>query len=191
MSIVIPLGYPLKGNGSKPEHLRLGSVDTYINLLLFVAADYQNETEVGEALAEAFKTSLVKRGPFTDASRLSPTCANMRGYTQAAQTETWINTRMQLLALAPLALFTHRFILEYDSRNPILEWSLLLIDDSNRTGSMEFIVPPFDTSTIFPTSVIFSTTSTLSNIKVVSIVPLKDGAAPKFTQRTQLVTKSY
>ncbi|GKC18756.1 ribonuclease H-like domain-containing protein, partial [Tanacetum coccineum] len=94
LSIVIPLGYPLKGNGSKPEHLRLGSVDTYINLLLFVTADYQNETEVGEASTEAFKTSLVKRdevvitirgGPFTDALRLSPTCADIRGYTWAAQ----------------------------------------------------------------------------------------------------------
>lgn len=26
-----------------------------------IAADYKNETEVGEALAEAFKTGLVKR----------------------------------------------------------------------------------------------------------------------------------
>lgn len=79
----------------------------------------------------------------------------------------------------------------YDSRNSILEWSLLLIDDSNRTGSMEFVVPPADTSAFFPISVRFSATSTFSNMKVVSILPLKDGAAPKFAQRTQLVTESY
>ena len=30
-------------------------------LFCVVAADYKNETEVGEALAEAFKTGLVKR----------------------------------------------------------------------------------------------------------------------------------
>lgn len=32
----------------------------FIDLLLF-AADYRNEAEVGEALAEAFSTGLVKR----------------------------------------------------------------------------------------------------------------------------------
>ncbi|KAK9068444.1 hypothetical protein SSX86_012558 [Deinandra increscens subsp. villosa] len=79
----------------------------------------------------------------------------------------------------------------YDSRNSVLEWSILLIDDSNRSGSMEFVVPPADTSAFFPISVRFSATSTFSNMKVVSILPLKDGPAPKFSQRTQLVTESY
>ncbi|XP_071690650.1 coatomer subunit delta-2-like [Rutidosis leptorrhynchoides] len=79
----------------------------------------------------------------------------------------------------------------YDSRNSMLEWSILLIDDSNRSGSMEFVVPSADTSAFFPISVRFSATSTFSNMKVVSILPLKDGAAPKFAQRTQLLTDSY
>ncbi|XP_024983173.1 coatomer subunit delta-like [Cynara cardunculus var. scolymus] len=79
----------------------------------------------------------------------------------------------------------------YDSRNSILEWSILIIDDSNRSGSMEFVVPPADSSAFFPISVRFSATSTFSGMKVASILPLKGGAAPKFSQRTQLVTESY
>ncbi|XP_076950116.1 coatomer subunit delta-2-like [Bidens hawaiensis] len=79
----------------------------------------------------------------------------------------------------------------YDSRNSVLEWSILLIDDSNRSGSMEFVVPPADTSAFFPISVRFSATSTFSNMKVVSIIPLRNGSAPKFSQRTQLVTDNY
>ncbi|KAD3337567.1 hypothetical protein E3N88_33087 [Mikania micrantha] len=79
----------------------------------------------------------------------------------------------------------------YDSRNSVLEWSMLLIDDSNRSGSMEFVVPPADSSAFFPISVRFSATSTFSNMKVVNILPLRNGPAPKFSQRTQLVTESY
>ncbi|KAI3776112.1 hypothetical protein L1987_45875 [Smallanthus sonchifolius] len=79
----------------------------------------------------------------------------------------------------------------FDSRNSILEWSILLIDNSNRSGSMEFVVPPVDTSVFFPISVRFSATSTFSDMKVASIAPLKGGAPPKFSQRTQLVTESY
>ncbi|XP_076935065.1 coatomer subunit delta-like [Bidens hawaiensis] len=79
----------------------------------------------------------------------------------------------------------------FDARNSILEWSILLIDNSNRSGSMEFVVPPTVTSVFFPISVRFSATSTFSDMKVASIVPLKGGAPPKFSQRTQLVTESY
>ncbi|KAG6754381.1 hypothetical protein POTOM_042420 [Populus tomentosa] len=79
----------------------------------------------------------------------------------------------------------------YDSRNSILEWSILLIDNSNRSGSMEFVVPPADSSSFFPISVRFSATSTYSELKVVNILPLKGGAPPKFSQRTQLITENY
>uniref|UniRef100_A0A6N2MPW7 Coatomer subunit delta n=1 Tax=Salix viminalis TaxID=40686 RepID=A0A6N2MPW7_SALVM len=79
----------------------------------------------------------------------------------------------------------------YDSRNSILEWSILLIDNSNHSGAMEFVVPPADSSSFFPISVRFSATSTYSELKVVNILPLKGGAPPKFSQRTQLVTENY
>ncbi|OVA11079.1 Clathrin adaptor [Macleaya cordata] len=79
----------------------------------------------------------------------------------------------------------------YDSRSSILEWSILLIDNSNRSGSMEFVVPPVDSSVFFPISVRFTAAKTFSDLKVVNILPLRGGAPPKFSQRTQLITENY
>ncbi|KAA8536589.1 hypothetical protein F0562_029067 [Nyssa sinensis] len=79
----------------------------------------------------------------------------------------------------------------YDSRNSILEWSILLIDNSNRSGSMEFVVPPADSSVFFPISVRFTAASTFSELKVVNILPLRGGQPPKFSQRTLLSTENY
>ncbi|WRX14162.1 hypothetical protein QQP08_006649 [Theobroma cacao] len=57
-------------------------------------------------------------------------------------------------------------LIGYDSRNSTLEWSILLIDNSNRSGSLEFVVPPADSSAFFPISVRFSATSIYSDLKV-------------------------
>ncbi|CAO1944528.1 unnamed protein product [Urochloa humidicola] len=80
---------------------------------------------------------------------------------------------------------------KYDSRNSLLEWSIILIDQSNRSGSMEFTVPTADPSTFFPISVGFSASSTFSDLKVTGILPLREGNPPKFSQRIQLVTDNY
>ncbi|CAO1946486.1 unnamed protein product [Urochloa humidicola] len=80
---------------------------------------------------------------------------------------------------------------KYDSRNSLLEWSIILIDQSNRSGSMEFAVPAADPSTFFPISVGFSASSTFSDLKVTGILPLREGNPPKFSQRIQLVTDNY
>ncbi|XP_010452406.1 PREDICTED: coatomer subunit delta [Camelina sativa] len=81
----------------------------------------------------------------------------------------------------------------YDPRNSVLEWSILLIDDSNRGGSMEFVVPPADSSAFFPISVQFAATSTYSGLKVTGMIPLRGGggATPRFVQRTQLIAQNY
>ncbi|ESQ40411.1 hypothetical protein EUTSA_v10013243mg [Eutrema salsugineum] len=81
----------------------------------------------------------------------------------------------------------------YDSRNSVLEWSILLIDNSNRNGSMEFVVPPVDSGVFFPISVQFAATSTYSGLKVTGMIPLRDGggATPRFVQRTQLIAQNY
>ncbi|XP_074312607.1 coatomer subunit delta-like [Silene latifolia] len=79
----------------------------------------------------------------------------------------------------------------YDSRNSILEWSIVLIDNSNRSGALEFVVPASDSSAFFPISVRFTATNTFSDLKVVNILPLKGGAPPKFAQRIQLHTENY
>nr|GLL45625.1 coatomer subunit delta [Ipomoea trifida] len=79
----------------------------------------------------------------------------------------------------------------YDSRNSVLEWSIVLIDASNRSGSLEFVVPAADPSSFFPISARFSSSKTFSDLKVTNILPLKGGATPKYSQRTQLVTENY
>ncbi|KAK1297764.1 Coatomer subunit delta-1 [Acorus calamus] len=79
----------------------------------------------------------------------------------------------------------------YDPRSSMLEWSILLIDNSNRNGSMEFVVPPADSSAFFPINIRFTASSTFSNVKVTNVLPLKGGAPPKFAQRIQLVTENY
>ncbi|XP_062207339.1 coatomer subunit delta-3 [Phragmites australis] len=80
---------------------------------------------------------------------------------------------------------------KYDSRNSVLEWSIILIDQSNRSGSMEFAVPAADPSTFFPISVGFSASNTFSDLKVTAVLPLREGSPPKFSQRIRLVTANY
>eukprot|EP01018_Ginkgo_biloba_P034583 Gb_08194 [translate_table: standard] len=79
----------------------------------------------------------------------------------------------------------------YDSRRSVLEWSILLIDNSNSSGSMEFVVPKADPSAFFPIDVRFTAARTFCDIKVASVVPVKGGPPPKFAYRTQLVTDNY
>nr|Q0J649.1 RecName: Full=Coatomer subunit delta-4; AltName: Full=Delta-coat protein 4; Short=Delta-COP 4 [Oryza sativa Japonica Group] len=81
---------------------------------------------------------------------------------------------------------------KYDSRNSVLEWSIILIDQSNRSGSMEFVVPPADPSMFYPISVGFSASNTFSNVKVTGIRPLNEGSnPPKYSQRVRLVADNY
>jgi len=80
---------------------------------------------------------------------------------------------------------------KYDSRNSVLEWSIILIDQSNRSGSMEFAVPATDPSSFFPISVGFSASSTFSDLKVTTVLPLREGSPPKFSQRIRLVADNY
>lgn len=79
---------------------------------------------------------------------------------------------------------------KYDSRKSVLEWSVILIDQSNRGGSMEFSVPAADPSTFFPISVGFSALNTFSGLKVTAVHPLREGSS-KYSQRVRLVTGSY
>ncbi|KAG8054860.1 hypothetical protein GUJ93_ZPchr0001g32351 [Zizania palustris] len=80
---------------------------------------------------------------------------------------------------------------KYDSRNSVLDWSIILIDQSNRSGSLEFTVPAADPSMFFPISVGFSASNTFSDLKVTAIRPLREGSPPKFSQRNLLVTVNY
>lgn len=79
----------------------------------------------------------------------------------------------------------------YDSRKSSLEWSIVLIDDTNRSGSMEFIVPAVDTSSFFPIDVKFSASTIYCDIKVVAIVPTSGEGALKYAGKRLLAVDSY
>jgi len=64
----------------------------------------------------------------------------------------------------------------------VLEWSIILIDQSNCSGSMEFAVPATDASSFFPISVGFSASNTFSDLKVTAVLPLREGSPPKFSE---------
>jgi hypothetical protein len=79
----------------------------------------------------------------------------------------------------------------YDSRNSALEWSITLIDNTNRSGSMEFVVPAADPNSFFPIDVKFTANKTFCDIKVGSVIQTQNGNSVRFGKQTQLVVESY
>ncbi|ONK61291.1 uncharacterized protein A4U43_C08F28170 [Asparagus officinalis] len=99
----------------------------------------------------------------------------------------------------------------YDARNSTLEWSILLVDNTNRSGSMEFVVPPADPSSFFPIAIRsmefvvppadpssffpiaikFTAANTFSDVKVGNVIPIRGGPPPKYAQRIQLIADNY
>ena len=53
----------------------------------------------------------------------------------------------------------------YDARKSIMLWSIDIIDDSNRTGSLEFVVPNTRPESFFPVTVNFNATRTLCQVR--------------------------
>lgn len=72
-----------------------------------------------------------------------------------------------------------------------MEWNIQLIDDSNRSGSMEFTVPATDTDGFFPIDVHFSSNKTFCDIEVAAITRTTDGAPVKFSEKTMMLVDSY
>ena len=56
-------------------------------------------------------------------------------------------------------------------------WSIELIDDTNRSGSAEFVVTAANPDTFFPIEVNFSASTTLCDVKVGSGLGLSAGRA--------------
>ncbi|KAH9533560.1 hypothetical protein CY35_18G059000 [Sphagnum magellanicum] len=79
----------------------------------------------------------------------------------------------------------------YDSRRSIMEWSIVLIDNTNRNGSMEFVVPGADPSAFFPININFSSNKIFCDLKVGTVMQVQGGNSVKFAKRTQLVVDSY
>eukprot|EP00850_Spirogloea_muscicola_P015792 SM000124S25924 [mRNA] locus=s124:133110:136711:+ [translate_table: standard] len=79
----------------------------------------------------------------------------------------------------------------YNSRRSQLEWSIDLIDNTNRNGSLEFVVPPADPAAFFPVDVTFTASKTFCDVKVASVVQTGNGQPAKYAGRTHLLVESY
>mmetsp|Transcript_44333 Transcript_44333/g.73871 ORF Transcript_44333/g.73871 Transcript_44333/m.73871 type:complete len:540 (-) Transcript_44333:444-2063(-) len=79
----------------------------------------------------------------------------------------------------------------YDPRRNVLEWSIDLIDDTNRSGSMEFVVPASDQSVFFPVEVSFASKKTFCDVKVLRVTATEGGEPVKFGYSTGMQTGGY
>ncbi|EFN51137.1 hypothetical protein CHLNCDRAFT_141341 [Chlorella variabilis] len=79
----------------------------------------------------------------------------------------------------------------YDMRKSCLVWSIELIDNTNRTGSAEFVVPAAQADAFFPIEVEFSASRTICDVKVESVVDARTGQPVKYGSKTALVTEGY
>lgn len=79
----------------------------------------------------------------------------------------------------------------YDSRQSALIWSIELIDDTNRSGSLEFVVPAADPENFYPIEVSFSAAKTMCDIEIESIVNLSTEEVVRYGINRQLTTAGY
>lgn len=78
-----------------------------------------------------------------------------------------------------------------DSRRNELVWTIDLIDDSNRNGSMEFVTPACDGELFFPVQVNFSARSTLCDVRIVGVSRTTDDTPVKYGGETKLTVEEY
>ena len=58
----------------------------------------------------------------------------------------------------------------YDSRKQTLLWTVDLIDDTNRSGAMEFVISSAaNPDAFFPVDVTFSAQHTLADVKIITV----------------------
>ncbi|XP_063063507.1 archain 1b [Engraulis encrasicolus] len=78
----------------------------------------------------------------------------------------------------------------HDSRRNILEWSLPVIDSSNRSGSMEFSIAG-QANDFFPVNVSFVSTNSFCDLQVVKVTPVEGDSAVRFSTETSFVVDKY
>lgn len=79
----------------------------------------------------------------------------------------------------------------FDSRVGALVWTIDLIDDTNRSGSMEFVVPVTDAEGFYPIDIEFASNKTFCDISVATVEHLQRGGAVKYSNRKVLATSDY
>ncbi|GAX72921.1 hypothetical protein CEUSTIGMA_g376.t1 [Chlamydomonas eustigma] len=79
----------------------------------------------------------------------------------------------------------------FDSKQGAMVWTIDLIDDSNRTGSMEFVVSASDAESFFPISVSFSSSKIYCDVAVDSVTyTMKEGSV-KYSFKKFLMAGEY
>lgn len=79
----------------------------------------------------------------------------------------------------------------FDSRNSCIIWTIDLIDDSNRSGSMEFVVGVTDADNFYPIEVAFSSNRTFCDLGVESVTHTQKNSAVKYSSKRVLSTAEY
>lgn len=79
----------------------------------------------------------------------------------------------------------------YDSRRSVLVWSIELIDDTNRSGSMEFVTSTAEADSFYPVEVHFTSNKTFCDIAITSVEHTQKQAPVKFGYKKQLETADY
>lgn len=79
----------------------------------------------------------------------------------------------------------------YDSRRSALVWTIDLIDDSNRNGSMEFVVPATDADTFYPIEVHFTSAKTFCEVTVDTVLHSSKGSPVRYSCSRLLETSEY
>ena len=79
----------------------------------------------------------------------------------------------------------------YDSRRGALIWTIELIDDTNRSGSMEFVTSAADAEAFYPVEVAFTSNKTFCDVAVASVEHTQRGGPVKFSMKKQLETAEY
>lgn len=79
----------------------------------------------------------------------------------------------------------------YDNRRNCLVWSVDLIDDTNRSGSMEFVVPASDADSFYPIEVAFTSSKTFCDVAVDTVTHAQRGTPVKYSSKKLLSTAEY
>jgi len=80
---------------------------------------------------------------------------------------------------------------KYDARRGVLEWEIELIDDTNRNGSMEFVLPACDGDAFFPIDVNFTCKNTFCEVKVESIYTIEEEEPVQYSLSTLMEVGSF
>ncbi len=79
----------------------------------------------------------------------------------------------------------------YDSRRSALLWTIELIDDTNRSGSMEFVTSVADADAFYPVEVSFTSNKTFCDIAIGAVEHTQRDGLVKYSMKKALETAEY